>query len=65
MRWVGFEPQKQYGSTAEIRRTAVRRFATGKNFQVAQQIHRQSTKVLFSAVLGRFFIASNKITLNN
>ena len=38
MCWVGFESQKQCGSTAEIRQTAVRRFATGKNFQVAKQI---------------------------
>ena len=38
MCWVGFESQKQCGSTAETRRTTVRRFATGKNFQVEKQI---------------------------
>ena len=27
MYYVGFDPQKQYGSTTETRRTAVRRFA--------------------------------------
>ena len=38
MCWVGFEPQKQCGSTAEIRQTAVHQFTPGKNFQVTKQI---------------------------
>ena len=38
MCWVGFESQKQCGSTAEIRQTAVHQFTPGKNFQVEKQI---------------------------
>ena len=59
--WVGFD-----GSTAEIRRTAVRRFATGKNFQVAQQIHTpQPVKIKNTPMRCIFYFTCVGLDLNH